>query len=107
MKKLLIGAMLAASIVGASAGVASAQCPDSAPPDVKCAPLVDVEVLGTTIDAPVAVEPAAVAAAAPAVAAKAQLPVTGVETGVLAGAGLALIAGGGLLVLRSRKGAIA
>ncbi len=99
MKKLVIGAMFAVSIVGASAGVASAQCPDSAPATVKCS----VEVLGTTIDAPVAVEPAAVAAAAPAVAAKAQLPVTGVETGIIAGAGLALIAGGGLLVLRSRK----
>ncbi len=104
MKKLLIGAMFAASIVGASAGVASAQgCPESNEKAVLC----QVEVKGTTIDAPVAVEPAAVAAAQPAVAAKAQLPVTGAETGIIVGAGLALVAGGGLLVLRSRKGAIA
>ena len=98
MKKLLVGAMLAASIVGGTAGVASAQCPDSAPAGVTC----QVEVKGTTVDAPTAPAPAA-APAAPVVAAKAQLPVTGVETGMIAGAGLALIAGGGLLVARSRK----
>lgn len=97
MKKLLMGAMLAASIVGGTAGVASAQCPDSAPAGVSCS----VEVKGTTVDAPTAAAPAV--APTPAVAAQAQLPVTGAETGLIVGAGLALVAGGGLLVLRSRK----
>lgn len=98
MKKLIVAILLSTTVVAGSVGVAeAADCADSMADAADCT----TEVKGTTLDAP-APAPEAVPAA-PKVEAKATLPVTGAESIYLAGAGLPLILGGGLMVIKSRR----
>jgi LPXTG-motif cell wall-anchored protein len=77
-------------------------------PETDCAAEVEVKAIeleptapATPAVVPVAASPAA-PAAAPAVAAKQQLPVTGGDAGLVAGVGALMVAGGVVLVRRSR-----
>lgn len=90
MKKIIAGAALLAGMTGSFVGSAGAACgyPDD------CSPLVDPAEL------PAVVESAGIAGIE--VQGKQQLPVTGTDAAGLAAIGAVLVAGGGLLVWRSK-----
>lgn len=107
MRKLAAGLVMVAATTLLGLGAVSAQeagCPES--PQV-CPPTTLPEVGGTTV-VPVTVAPEqpevdGPEVAGPEVRAVDTLPVTGTDTIVLVGAGVALAAGGGALVLRSKR----
>lgn len=92
------------ALVLGSAGAASAQDNYANPTPAPKPAVQEPEVKATPIAAPAApaATPTAAPAAAPTVAAAQQLPVTGGEATGLAAIGAALIAGGGVLVWRSK-----
>jgi LPXTG-motif cell wall-anchored protein len=106
MRKLAAGVALMAGSALFSFGVAGAQttqpCPES--PQVCPPPSVGGEEVtppgGQEVALPRPVTPQVGGAQ---VQAQAGLPVTGTDTAVLLGAGAALVAGGGALVLRSKR----
>lgn len=112
MKKLLVLAFGITATVGFSGGVAAQSCPDSSASTAACAPVVETEVQVQS-ESPAVVDPVVVPAAvatpvaaapqAAAPAARAQLPVTGGDATSLALAGLGLVAGGAVLVSRTRS----
>lgn len=93
MKKIIAGAALLAGFAGSFVGVAGAQ--DASCYGVACTPLVDPSEL------PAVVESAGLPGVE--VKGKQQLPVTGTDAAGLAAIGAVLVAGGGLLVWRSKE----
>lgn len=94
MKKIMLAATVGAGLVTGLAGAAGAQTPCASYPDPCASPLVEPEEL------PVAVESGGLGGIE--VKGKQQLPVTGSEASAIAAAGAILVAGGGVLVWRSK-----
>ncbi len=105
--RIAAAAILASIAFGASAAGAQT-CADSTADAAKCAPAGgSVDVGAVTLDPapvkPISAPVAAAPAAPVAVAAKQQLPVTGSDAGTLAVIGGAMVLGGAVLTVRSRR----
>ncbi len=99
MKKLLVAAsFLTVALTGGPASAADCEFSTPAVADPACS--VDVK--------PVTLDPSPQIAAPKALApsGNGQLPVTGTETATFAMAGALMVAGGGLMVARSRKATV-